>query len=165
MTMKDVLQHFGFNEWANARTFGAIETLTPEEMTKNLGASFPTILGTAAHMAGAEWIWLRRWKGENPMAMPEWVSARAILDVRARLAAVEVERAVWLATLTDADLDRRVTFTAFNGKTHSQAFDPMFMHVVNHSTYHRGQIAAMMRQVGATPVGTDLIAYARESGR
>ena len=56
-------------------------------------------------------------------------------------------------------------FTAFNGKTHSQAFQPMFLHVVNHSTYHRGQIAGRMRQAGATPVATDYIAYVREIGR
>ncbi len=162
MTTKDVRAHFVYNEWANARTFGAVATLTPEQLTKDLGSSFPTILHTAAHIAGAEWIWLTRWTGGTVSRRPEWATAPSLPDVRARLAAVETDRAAFLMKLTDADLDRPVTYTAFDGKTFTQPLLPMFMHVVNHSTYHRGQIAGMMRQVGATPVGTDLIAYARE---
>ena len=165
MTIEDVLYQFAYNEWANARTFGAVDALTPDQLTQNLGTSFPTILGTAAHLVGAEWIWLTRWQGGSPLAMPAWVSAPAMADLRARLGDVEAARRALLETMTDADLDRTIQFTAFNGRTHTQPFRPMFLHVVNHSTYHRGQIAGMMRQAGATPVGTDLIAYAREVGR
>ena len=163
--MKDVLTQVAYNDWANARTFGAIGTLTPAQMTKDLGSSFPTILGTAAHLVGAEWLWLRRWTGDAAQAMPAWVSAPVWADVHAHLRDVETGRRAFLATLSDTDLPRQIEFTAFNGKTHRQTFQPMFLHVVNHSTYHRGQIAGMMRQVGATPVGTDYIGYAREIGQ
>ena len=68
MTLSDVLEHFAYNKWANDRTLDAIRPLTPEQLTRNLGSSFPSICETAAHIASAEWIWLRRWKGQSPAA-------------------------------------------------------------------------------------------------
>jgi uncharacterized damage-inducible protein DinB len=44
----------------------------------------------------------------------------------------------------------------------SNLLAPILQHVVNHSTYHRGQIATMLRQLGTKAIPTDLIAYHRE---
>jgi uncharacterized damage-inducible protein DinB len=54
-----------------------------------------------------------------------------------------------------------MAFTLFNGTEDSQPLDVMVRHVVNHSTYHRGQIAAFIRQFGIKPPQTDYIAFAR----
>lgn len=161
MTLSDVLQHFAYNKWANARTLEAIGTLAPEQVTRDLGSSFPSIRDTAAHIASAEWIWLRRWKGESPTAHPTWTKHPSMEVVVAKFAEIEAERAAWLSTLTDADMDRMLSFRLLNGNEDKQRLSSQLLHLVNHSTYHRGQVAGMMRQVGAAPVSTDLIAYRR----
>lgn len=161
MTHAELLQHFAYNKWANDRTLGAIGTLTAEQVTRNLGSSFPSIRDTAAHIASAEWIWLRRWKGESPSTQPDWVKHSAMDAVAQKFAEVEAERHLWLLTLTDADLDRLLTYRLLNGNEDRQRLLPQLLHLVNHSSYHRGQIAGMMRQVGGTPVNTDLISYRR----
>jgi uncharacterized damage-inducible protein DinB len=54
-----------------------------------------------------------------------------------------------------------MAFTLFSGAADTQPLGVLFQHVVNHGTYHRGQIAGMLRQIGAAPASTDLIAWAR----
>ena len=146
---------------ANDRTLAAIGTLSEEQILRSLGSSFPSIRDTAAHIASGEWVWLRRWKGDSPTSHPDWSQHGSMAAIVARFAEIETERAQWLATLTSEDLDRRIRFRLFSGVEDTQPLGPQLMHVVNHSTYHRGQIAGMIRQVGGQPVSTDLIAYQR----
>jgi uncharacterized damage-inducible protein DinB len=161
MTCEQVLRHFGYNKWANDRTLQSIATLDDEQITRNLGTSFPSIRDTAAHIASAEWVWLRRWKGDSPASHPAWAKGGPMDGVSAKFAEIEAERAEWLARLTAADLERHVPFRLFNGTEDTQPLLAQLLHLVNHSTYHRGQIAGMIRQVGGTPIATDLIAYQR----
>jgi uncharacterized damage-inducible protein DinB len=60
-------------------------------------------------------------------------------------------------------VNRRIDYKLLNGQPSSSVFWHMFQHVVNHATYHRGQVTTMLRQLGATPPKPmDLIAYYRE---
>ena len=66
------------------------------------------------------------------------------------------------ARLPSADLDRVVEYHNTKGHAFSNPMWQMLQHLVNHGTYHRGQITTMLRQLGATPLTTDLIAFYRE---
>lgn len=72
------------------------------------------------------------------------------------------ERRDFFASLTDGHLDQPVSYGLFNGTIDSQPLETLVRHITNHSTYHRGQIATFMRQLGHKPVSTDLIVFARE---
>lgn len=163
VTTDEAKELFGYASWATARFFRAAEALTPEQLTALIESSFPSILGTLAHMVGAEWIWLRRWQGENPSAIPDWVGQPALEDLAARLAAIEEERASFLGRLTEADLERVVSYRGLDGQTFSHPLGDLLRHVVNHATYHRGQLATMLRQVGQAPPNTDFVRYLRET--
>jgi len=162
MTMTEIRSLFAFNDWANARTFDAIGALSIDQLTKDLGASFPSVLLTAAHIVGAEWIWLQRWISSGPSGFPEWAKTPELGDVRTRLRDVEHDRANYLSGLPESAATSVVAFKLLNGTEDRQPLDVMARHVVNHSTYHRGQIAAFLRQLGVKPPSTDLILYARE---
>jgi uncharacterized damage-inducible protein DinB len=163
MTADDARRLFAYNKWANDRTLASLDQLSDEQFTRNLGASFSSIQSTAAHIAGAEWVWLSRWNGSSPVAMPDWVKAPSLVELKAKFAELEAERAAWLSSLTDAGVMRSISFRLFNGTESSSPLEPQMQHLVNHGTYHRGQVAAMLRQVGATPAGTDLIRWLREA--
>ena len=69
----------------------------------------------------------------------------------------------FLASLGEDGVQARLEYKALNGTSHVSAFWEMFLHVVNHGTYHRGQVQTMFRQLGATPAqSVDLIVYFRE---
>lgn len=162
MVLADVKRLLEFNEWANARVFDAIATLTPEQSTRDLSSSFPTVALTAAHMVAGEWIWLQRWLGVSNSKFPDWAGSSDIADLRRRLTEIERERAQFIAGLADADLLIPRAYKLMSGQEDQQPLDVMVTHVVNHATYHRGQIASFFRQLGLKPIGTDFITFARE---
>ena len=159
MTVDDLLSLFAFNAWANARTLTSLGQLSDEQFTQRIGGSFPTIRDTAAHIASAEWIWLRRFHGDSPMAMPDWLTEPTLAVLRAKFQEIEEERQAYLRSLNDADLVQPLAYRRLNGEAFTKPLGHLLRHVVNHSTYHRGQIATMIRQVGGTPMGTDLLNF------
>ena len=66
MTYDDVQTLLDFHYWARDRMLDAIETLTPEQFTRDLGNSFRSVRDTVAHIYSAEWVWYQRWRGGTP---------------------------------------------------------------------------------------------------
>jgi uncharacterized damage-inducible protein DinB len=162
MTTDEAGELFGYGSWATARMLGAAEALTREELEAPAVSSFPSVLATLAHIVGVEWLWLRRWLGESPTSMPAWTDKPTLAELKAQLAAVEAERASFLDSLTDVDLAGVVSYRAPDGLAFSHPLGQLIRHVVNHSTYHRGQLATLLRQLGQTPPSTDVTKYLRE---
>lgn len=162
MSASEIRTLFEYNRWANARFVEVIATLGDDQLTASVESSFPSILGTLGHVVAAEWGWLRRWKGENPTAFPDWLKAPTLDGLRARLAEVEAEREDFLAPLDDEALSRPLDYRTLNGSPGRNRLVDLCRHVVNHSSYHRGQLTTLLRQVGAAPVSTDFIVFLRE---
>lgn len=162
MKIEEIRSHFRYNEWANARFSEVLSKLPPEKLTAHLESSFPSILATFTHLVGAEWVWLRRFLGTSPGSFPSWLETPTLAAVQGKLAEVEAERRDYLASLADADLEREIDYRNLSGKAFRQRLVDLLLHGVNHSTYHRGQLTTLLRQVGATPPSTDLIRYRRE---
>lgn len=79
------------------------------------------------------------------------------------LAQVESERRAYLDTLTDAALAGPLSYRLLSGVERRNTLADLVRHVVNHSTYHRGQAVTQLRQLGATPPSTDLVAFLWET--
>ena len=71
---------------------------------------------------------------------------------------------VFVGGLRQEDLDRVIEYKTFNFGVYRNALWQSMQHVVNHGTYHRGQVTTLLRQLGAQPVLTDLMHYYRERG-
>lgn len=162
MKLHDVRKVYDYNEWANARFLADLEALRPDQLTAHVESSFPSLLATMGHLIAAEWIWLSRWQGHNPTAFPEWLIEPTLEDLRARLRKVESERADFLAGLSQDDLETNVDYRNLSGTAFSHRLLDLLLHVANHSTYHRGQLTTMLRQVGASPRSTDYVLFLRE---
>lgn len=155
---------YQYNTWANGRVFDATAALPPEAFLRDLGNSFPSIRDTLVHIVGAEWVWLERWHGNSPPRLPPGSDFSSHDAVRARWAEVERDQARYLAALTEDILAREVAYTNLKGQPFRYPLWQQLLHVVNHSTYHRGQVTTMLRQLGARPVSTDLLVF-YDSGR
>ena len=68
----------------------------------------------------------------------------------------------WSEGLSDCDLDRDANYTLLDGTPFTTPVWQIVLHLVNHATLHRGQVMAMLRQLGTKPPATDLIFYYRE---
>lgn len=162
MNTQDFRLLYDFDSWANHRMLDVCAALSPEEFTRDLNNSFGSVRDTLFHICGAEWIWLERWHGRSPAAIPSAADYATLAAVRLRWAEVERDLLDYVASLTPEDLQRVMHFKTLGGVPHSQPLWQCLQHVANHSTYHRGQITTMLRQLGAKPVSTDLIAFYRE---
>ena len=153
---------YAFNRWANARIRGAVAELTEADFTRDLKSSYPSIRDTWLHIMASEWVWLARWLGTSPKEIPpEWKEYDRE-QVIAEWKALEAAQRAYVDKLTDADLDRVVEYINFADQRYAQPLWHLMRHMVNHSTYHRGQITTMIRQLGGNPVSTDLVLYFRE---
>jgi uncharacterized damage-inducible protein DinB len=162
MTQQDLDHLVQFNFWARDRVVDAVLPLTPEQYTRDLGNSFRSVRDTLVHLYSAEWVWLSRWEGTSPTTP---IAADTFPDLDSLMATwreLESRFRDHVAGIGD-DVERVIDYRLMNGTPGRSAFWQMLQHVVNHGTYHRGQVTTMLRQLGAAaPKSTDLITYYRE---
>lgn len=152
---------FAYDRWANRRVLDACAALPAEAVRRDLGSSFPSVLATLAHVLLSEWIWLERWNGRSPVAAPDAWDLSTLERMSEEWARVENAQAVFLRSLTEDALRGPVAYRNTRGQQFTAPLGQLMRHMVNHSTYHRGQIATMLRQLGHAPPATDLVLYHR----
>lgn len=150
---------YEYNRWANRRVLDAASRLSVEEFTKDMGNSFPSVQATLAHIVSAEWIWLSRWQGISPTGIPESWDLSTIEVVRERWEEVARGQEEFLAGMTDEGLNGVLSYRNARGQEAALPLKHILRHVVNHSSYHRGQVTTLLRQLGAEPVSTDLVRF------
>ena len=166
MTPHDLQALLEYHYWATDRMLAAVEPLDPDRFTRDLGSSFRSVRDTLSHLQGAEWIWLSRLQGTSPTT---WLPHERFPDpsaVRAAWAETEAGFRALVGGLDEAGLERVIEYRLLSGQPGASRTWHLVQHVVNHATYHRGQVTTMLRQLGAAPPKSlDLITFYRELGR
>jgi uncharacterized damage-inducible protein DinB len=151
-----------YTVWANHRVMRAAATVTPDDFKRDRGSSFGGVRGTLCHMLGAEWIWLERWKGVSPTRVIDEGEFEDIIALRDRWTVIEQHRESWFKALRPEALGEVVRYRTLAGADHEQPLWQLVQHVANHSTYHRGQVVLLLRQIGAKTVSSDLVLFDRD---
>ncbi len=181
MNIADIQTLYAYNRWANERLFAALGELSDDEFVALVPSSFPSVRETVFHLLLAEWLWLKRWQGKSPrspLADPdasaatwETLSPGGIPTAKelATLAAlksfaesIEQERNEFLRGLTEDFLLAPLQFSDMAGKPYAEPLVHLMQHLVNHSTYHRGQVTTLLRQLGEEGVPLDMLYFFRE---
>jgi uncharacterized damage-inducible protein DinB len=162
MTPEEMSLLYDFNAWANHRTIDAAAALTPEQFTKPMGSSFSSVRDTLAHICGGEWVWLERFEGRSPSAMPDNSRFADLESLREHWAPQGSQLLKFVHGLTQEDLNRVLEYKTMKFGVYKNPLWQSLQHVANHGTYHRGQVATMLRQHGAQPIPTDLMHFYRE---
>jgi len=162
MTPKEIGLLYDYNAWANRRSMEAASALTPEQFTKPMGSSFSSVRDTLAHICGAEWVWVERFQGRSSSAMPDNSSFADVASLRGHWDALETRLLTFVRGLKQEDLDRVMEYKTMKFGVYKNPLWQSMQHVVNHGTYHRGQVTTMLRQHGAQPILTDLMHFYRE---
>jgi uncharacterized damage-inducible protein DinB len=155
-------QLFAYDAWANRRSFEACATLAPEQFTRDLGSSFPSVRDTLAHIVGAQFVWLERFHGRVPPGLLPAADFPDLASLTERSNEIQQGLTDYVDGLSAQDLVETFEYRDLKGRAHSNVRWQTLQHLANHGTYHRGQVATLLRQLGVKPVSTDLIAFYRE---
>lgn len=164
MTRDHLLSLVDYHYWARDRMLDAVAALPRSDYTRPLGGSFASIRDTVVHLYSAEWIWLERWKGTSPTTALDVERFPDVAAVREAWEALERGVRAYVEGLDGDRPGERVRYRNLAGKEGESSRWSMIQHVVNHASYHRGQVTTLVRQVGGQAAGQDLIAYYREKG-
>jgi uncharacterized damage-inducible protein DinB len=161
MTAAEIRLHLRYSGWASRKTLDAALDLPPEQLSKPMGVSHESILGTLGHIYMADRIWYKRVvEPELPMPTIAEMSTREALT--GEWQELQKRWEAWAESVTDADIDRMVVYTMRDGSPGETPASQLVLHVVNHATLHRGQVVGMLRQLGVRPPNTDFFFYLRE---
>ena len=154
-----------YTRWADGRMFDAVSKLSPDQWIKDLGSSLKSARDTVVHVVSAQWIWISRWKGEVPKGMWAATDFPTPAAIREKSEALAKDLAGFVAEQTEESLAKPLTYKNLKGDTFSYPLGQLMLHTVNHSTYHRGQVTTLLRQLGAQPISTDLVVYYGERAK
>jgi uncharacterized damage-inducible protein DinB len=143
------LKLYQYNVWANKRV---ISCLTRQNVADE------KILSIMGHIVAAQFLWLHRIKGLPPAQVKLW--GEYSLDQLVSMA--EEVGDLWLQFVESTDnFNRELTYNNYLGEPYINNVEMIMIHLVNHSSYHRAQIALLLRQKGFEPINTDFITYDR----
>jgi uncharacterized damage-inducible protein DinB len=158
-----IQHHVEYTVWATVRLLNAVTELSAGELTRDFGTADKSVLGTLVHTFRAERIWLARIQEGSPAtswARPEDEQLAWLVTEWPHL---HFRWQNWSAGLSDSDGDRIVQYSDLRGNPSAEPVWQLVLHVVNHSTHHRGQVSGFLRALGKTPPPLDLIRFVRES--
>jgi uncharacterized damage-inducible protein DinB len=162
MTPEEIVALYEFNAWANHKTLDAAGALSREQFVRELGSSFSSVRDTLVHIYGVEWIWLERLRGRSPVVFPATKEFAEVGKLQPQWTELETMQLQYARGITQAELDEVMDYQTLSfGRGRNPRWQ-MMQHVVNHGTYHRGQVTTLLRQLGAKALGTDLINFYRE---
>jgi uncharacterized damage-inducible protein DinB len=164
-----------YNQWINSKVYEAASRLSEQELARDRGAFFGSILGTLNHLVVADTIWLKRF-ATHPSCL---ASLREVADLPSPtsldqipfkdLASLSDHRfwldqkiINWIAELSDGDLDFVLSYSNTKGVPANKRYSSLVLHFFNHQTHHRGQISTLLSQAGEDVGVTDLLALIPE---
>lgn len=165
MNSSEILLLYDYYYWANARILNALVRVTPEQFMARNSSSYGSLRGTLAHALFAETIWRRRLQGEQmPSGLPveaDFPTPQSLIEAWAR---EEPVMRAYLANLSDSALQATFQYKNTKGVPFQNVVWHILMHILNHSTQHRAEAAAMLTDFGQSPGDIDMIVFFREKG-
>jgi uncharacterized damage-inducible protein DinB len=160
MRVADIQLLYDYNYWAHDRILRQVARLTREQFDADLGYSWGGVRGTLTHVLGTERAWRSRWRGDGDAALtqPDLSTPDALVAAWAENRAA---MHAYLATINPDDFDRDIAYTR-QGRRYAHSLWTQLVHVVNHGTQHRGEVAAMLTGYGYSPGDIDFSLFMRE---
>jgi uncharacterized damage-inducible protein DinB len=143
------LKLYQYNAWANKRV---LDCLVRQRVSDE------KIMSVMGHVIAAQFLWLHRIQGLPPADVKLWGDYK--LEQLVSMSADITQR--WIQFVTDTDdFNRDLSYNNYVGDPYVTNVEVIMIHLVNHSSYHRAQVAMLLRQKGFEPINTDFITYDR----
>jgi uncharacterized damage-inducible protein DinB len=142
---------FEYEFWATERVLDALKNIDPKANEK--------LFKTASHVLVANQVWLYRLLKRLPANLDR------VLDLKECNALFVTSKEEWkkyLSGLSEVQMGDKIAYENSKGTHYENALPDILAHIVNHGSYHRGQIASLVKQAGGDPVNTDFIGFVRQ---
>ncbi|WP_338469593.1 DinB family protein [Niallia sp. XMNu-256] len=161
--MKDqCIYSLQYDQWANLKLLDHIEQLPEDVFDKPMNSVFPTIAETFYHIFRGKRIWFKR-------SLPHLVMDESITDFHniphAKESFVKLHNILIEAVHDHYENLDVIVYQSPKGNTFQNQFHEIIFHLANHGTYHRGNIAAMIRECGYKGTSTDYIQFLRDTAK
>lgn len=164
MTTRTARMLARYNAWANQLIFDAVAALPEGEATKERPSLFRNMVHTLNHLYVIDLIWQAHLEGrEHGYTARNTAEHPPLADLWRAQQEIDSWYIAWSDALTEAALEEKVSFTLIGGNQGVMTRGEILLHVVNHTTYHRGFVADLFYQVPARPPTTDLPVFLRET--
>lgn len=150
--------HLEYSQWATQKILEACAEVYDEDLRRDVGASHSSILDTLRHMYYADRVWLARLEGRTINFADEG-EGPVLAELTSVWPAVLKDFRDYAERLAEDEANENFSYKNLQGAEKTLTRAQAILHVVNHATLHRGQIVSMLRQLGRTPPGTDLVFY------
>ena len=162
ISLEVLRKHIDYNIWASRRLFHAVSGLSTEELSRDFGTADKSILGTLAHLYASEKNWLARMQEGTATPQRRTAEDSQLETTLPKWTETQNSWKTWIGQLPPEAPDQVMEYFDSRGNQWSQPLWQILLHVVNHSTHHRGQISGFLRALGKTPPSLDFIAFVRE---
>ena len=142
---------FKYNDWAN--------NLVLDTLSRNTFKD-PEIFKIFSHVINAQFIWMSRISGNKSIHKPVW-SLHTLEDLKKYSKEISALWLDYLSKLDEKELERSISYSNSEGQAFSNTVSDMLPHIVNHASYHRGQVNKLIRREGFPVHNTDYITYRR----
>ncbi len=163
LPLDDLSSLHAYSRWADERVAAALAALPREEYERELGGGWPSIRATWVHLAGATDAWAIRLGGVDATRLPSIDELPDLAAATGLLRSAHVKLAAYFQANPAPRADETFTWKNLQGVARTAPLWAVLRHVVNHGTYHRGQISSMIRRVGGKPVSTDMVVWGIET--
>jgi uncharacterized damage-inducible protein DinB len=161
---KLILPYASYNLWANGVLIDTIKGLTEEQYRQEVPSSFPGLFATLQHMWDAESIWWQRIKLMEQVRRPSEDFSGTFTDMTDSLMQQSKQWHEWVLNAQEHMLNHEFIYYNSRKEKFKQPVYQVLLHLFNHSTYHRGQLVTMLRQLEVTRIPpTDFIVWSRKS--
>ena len=158
-----LVDHLTYNLWANERIGHLLMAQDEPILNREMKSSFASITKTVLHVWDAEVIWLTRLKGGSLADWPSKNFTGGRAEMLKGWIATSSELLQFVKNKDESFLQQKISYKNMKGDAYENPVEEILYHMVNHGSYHRGQIITLLREAGVTQlVTTDLIAWFRE---
>ena len=155
-------KHLAYNEWANTKIADVLREVEDQIFFQDNKSSFPSIAKTVLHIWDAQHIWVSRMQGSSLSKWPSASFKGSKDDSLNGLIESSSELSAFIRAKSKSFLSTLYAYKNMKGEPFENTYEDTLFHVVNHTTYHRGQIVTMLRDAGLKVLpATDLIHYLR----
>lgn len=152
MHIEQIKELYDYDHWANERLWQVVAGLEEDQLHMDIHNGIGSIQTTLLHMVSGVWLWRSRWQGEMPRSMLAVEDFPTLQLIRTRWQEEERKTQGFLTTLRDEDLYREVRYVRMTpGQVFTQPLWKTMLHLINHQTQHRSEIAMQLTALDHSP--------------
>ncbi len=151
--------------WADQQSLLAARSVRDDEYYKEQNISVGSLHKMLVHCMAVQWLWLSRFRGESPQNAEDHTHYPTRMELEQRWPLVHAALIDFVGRTTPNQLGNPVTYHDTKGTAHTLPMRDMILHLIDHGSYHRGQINTMIKRAGGTPIAVSFRLYAAEKAK